>query len=185
MFCVLASWLELRLIASSIDWSTDWSIRRLIDWLIGWLIDWLIDFGPMGVSADPICLCGTGSSDDMSQRQMLKPNPIQKTSLLPLRRRHLGHVLMISRVGYVITDFWNQYINRLNFLRAWPCNGFFARPGKLAGRTEFSLHGVACSLACAESLLHGSWPRKTLAACKRPQKTVAACKRRWNQVLYS
>ena len=77
-------------------------------------------------------IAGTGSSDDMSQRQILKPNPIQKTSFLSSKRRRLGHILIISRVGYVIPDFWNQYINRLNFSKARPCKGFFARPGKLA-----------------------------------------------------
>ena len=109
----------------------------------------------MGVFVDPICLCGTGSSDDMSQRQILKPNPIQKTSLLSLKRRDLGYFLIISRVGYVIPDFWNQYINRLNFSKAWPCNGFFARPGKLAARTEYPPHGQACSHARTGYPLHG------------------------------
>ena len=74
--------------------------------------------GPMRDSTDPMCFCVTGSSDDMSQRQILKPNPIQKTSLLSLKRRDLGYILIISRVGYVIPDFWNQYINRLNFSKA-------------------------------------------------------------------
>ena len=39
---------------------------------------------------------------------------------------------------------------------------FFARPSKLTGRPEYFLHGEAYSLARAESLLHGSWPWKTL-----------------------
>ena len=59
--------------------------------------------------------------------RILKPEPIQKTSFLSFRSPCLGAILIISRVGYVIPDFWNQYISRLNFYKAWPCKGFFAR----------------------------------------------------------
>ena len=53
-----------------------------------------------------------------SFNRILKPNRIQKTSFLSFRSPCLGAILIISRVRYVISDFWNQYINRLNFSKA-------------------------------------------------------------------
>ena len=87
--------------------------------------------------------------------EFLNPNPVEKTLFLPLKRRRLGHILIISRVGYVISDFWNQYINRLNSSKTWPCKGPSTRPGKLGGRTEHPPHGQTCSHARTDCPLHG------------------------------
>ena len=79
---------------SSIDWLTDWSIRR-----------WYMAFMPLG----------TACRLEVLPPKVLKPSLVQKTSFLSSKRRRFGNVLIIWRVGYVIPDSWNQYINRLNF----------------------------------------------------------------------
>ena len=76
----------------------------------------------------------------------LEAEPHLESDVLSSERRQFGHVLIIWRVGYVISIFWNQYINRLNFPTAWTCKGDFVRQGIFviwSGRTKYHLHGQA------------------------------------------
>ena len=41
----------------------------------------------------------------------------------------------------MIPEVWSQYINRLNFSKAWPCGRCSVRAANLPGRAKHPLHG--------------------------------------------